>query len=100
MKRFICVMLCAWGVMAMEQYPDAQAPVAVAHAMTEVKRRGLRPEDYRTQVVHDAHKVIVVFIDKRLPKEGRHGGSPSDAPGLEVELDASDLSVIRSYFTR
>ncbi|MBA4274854.1 MAG: hypothetical protein C0436_04290 [Alphaproteobacteria bacterium] len=100
MKRFVGIALCACGVMAMDKYPDVHAPVAVVHAVAEVKRRGLQPDNYRTQVVQDAQKVIVVFIDKRLPEEGRPVRSPNYAPGLEVELNASDLSVIRSYYIR
>jgi hypothetical protein len=53
--------------------------------------------EYNVQVVRDRDVVVVVFVGKQRPQGTRGVGA---VPGFEVELDPSDLHVIRSHFVR
>ena len=53
---------------------------------------------YKIQVVGERDSIVVIFTDK--DREIGTLGSPPGRPGFEVELNASDLRVVRSHFIR
>lgn len=66
--------------------------------MPELASRKLDASHYRTRVSRSGDSIFVIFLDKNAFPSGR--GNRGSRPGLEVELDAGSLKVIRSYFIR
>jgi hypothetical protein len=71
---------------------------AVEAAVREFERH--RPEiaQYKIDVVRDRDAIVVVFADQHRPEGTK--GSVGNRPGFEVEMNASDLRIRRSYFVR
>ena len=75
-----------------------RAAMAIDAAKGELLRRHLDPQFYRITLRRHEGAVIAVCADRETPIGAR--GVPAKHPTLEVELDANDLHVIRSYFAR
>jgi len=72
--------------------------LAVQAASQELARHNLDIVGYKITLVMKGESVVVIFTDQNAPPGVR--GSGGVKPGFEVELNARDLSVIRSYFVR
>lgn len=67
---------------------------AIDIARLEAQRKGVDVSTYRVEVFEEGSSISVSFLDPSLP-QGHRGG-----PGFEVEINASDLKVLRSNFVR
>jgi hypothetical protein len=72
--------------------------LAVQAAVQELARRNLNVVGYKITVMREVNTIVVTFTDEFAPAGVR--GSGGVKPGVEVELDANDLRVLRSNFLR
>jgi hypothetical protein len=82
---------------AVDVIPGVHLPIYLAAARIAAERQ-LNLEHYRITLIREGDSYVAIFIDAEAVLIGR--GNPSSRPGLEVELAASDLRVIRSNFIR
>jgi hypothetical protein len=72
------------------------APILAGLSVFE--KRGFQLSHYQVELLREKNSYLVNFVDKDSKLEGL--GNPGTRLGLEVELNAGDLSVIRSNFIR
>lgn len=77
---------------------SGQTFAAIQAAVPELARYDLRVLDYSIRVIPDGGNLVVIFSDPDI--EPGIKGSGGERPGVEVLLDADDLSVIRSQLIR
>jgi hypothetical protein len=77
---------------------DGQKSEAIQIANQEVRRRNFDPAEYRVTVKPVGDSIYVIYIDKEVPVGKR--GAKTRFPGVEVEINAEDMQLIRSYFVR
>jgi hypothetical protein len=71
---------------------------AIQAAMTAFAENGLSIAGYEINVFEEANRFIVLF--KKAGLSAGYRGSPPGFPGFEVELDASNLNIVKSNFVR
>ncbi len=76
---------------------NGRSYLIVQAAQKELARLKIDIVGYRVQVQRVGKLYVVIFTDENTPPGAR--GSVGK-PGLEVEIDPRDMSVVRSYFIR
>ena len=69
---------------------------AIEKAVSRLRERGLKVDDYEIKLLRKDDNLIVIFVDPHRPP-GMRGSSGK--PGFEVEM-SPDLHVVRENFAR